>query len=164
MIGIGPKCPVPFFFSDAWLRLFPPDSLSKGQWYKTLVHFYLSHEVGMAGISYLVRRGGTRHFRAVVPRDLRSRPGRAELRVTSGTGRIREAREKAFALAAFTRRLLRVLRGEAMADLTSKEILTIVRREFARILEEDMRSRMRFPGEYDFEVFWPYQRPRSRFW
>lgn len=106
----------------------------------------------MAWLSYLVQRSGTLHFRAKVPVDLRSRIGRTELRVSLGTGRLREARDKAFALAAFTRRLLRDLRAGAMADLTSEEIFELTKREFRRILEEDQRDRMRFPGKYEFGV------------
>ena len=51
-----------------------------------------------------------------------------------------------------------------MADLTSEEIMTIVRREFASILEEDTRSRMRFPGAYKFEVFWPMRHQLKENW
>lgn len=39
-----------------------------------------------------------------------------------------------------------------MADLTSEEIFELTKREFRRILEEDQRDRMRFPGKYEFGV------------
>lgn len=109
----------------------------------------------MAGLSYLVRRGGVLHFRATVPPDCRSKIGRRELRVSLGTGRMREARGKAFALAAFVRALMDDLRTGLMADLTSEEIFELTRREFRRILDNDRRARMQHPGTYDFGVRLP---------
>ncbi|BAH75894.1 site-specific integrase [Solidesulfovibrio magneticus] len=108
----------------------------------------------MAVSSYLVQRGSSFHFRAVVPLDLRARLGRTELRVSLGSGRVRDSKDKALFLAAFVRRMMRDIRGGAMAELTSEEISTIVRDEFRRILEEDKRSRKQLPGQYTFEVRW----------
>lgn len=118
----------------------------------------------MAGLSYLVHRGGTLHFRAAIPFDLRPRLGRTEFRISLGTGRLREARDKALALAVFVRRLIRELRKGAMADLTSDEIFEMARQEFKRILEEDRKSRMRFPGEYEFKARVPVKGPLDANW
>jgi hypothetical protein len=106
----------------------------------------------MAGLSYLIRRGGVLHFRAAVPPDLQGRIGRRELRVSLGTGRMREARDKVFALAAFVRGLINHLRAGLMSDLTPELIFDLTRREFRRILEEDRRARLQRPGKYFFGV------------
>ncbi|WP_407636341.1 DUF6538 domain-containing protein [Solidesulfovibrio magneticus] len=42
--------------------------------------------------SYLVSRAGTVHFRFCLPADLKPRFKRSELRISLGTGRMREAR------------------------------------------------------------------------
>ena len=52
----------------------------------------------MAAIPNVVRRGGTFHFRRMVPLSLRPLLGRAELVRTLGTGDTRTAKVRAFEL------------------------------------------------------------------
>lgn len=104
----------------------------------------------MSGLAYTVMRGGTLHFRFTIPTDLRRRFGRGELRFSLGTGRTREARGAALALAGFTLRFMESLRGGAMQALTSEEIFELTRREFRRILDDDRRARLQHPDTYAF--------------
>ncbi|MHC1789497.1 DUF6538 domain-containing protein [Solidesulfovibrio sp.] len=79
--------------------------------------------------SYLVSRAGIVHFRFCLPVDLRPRLGRTELRMSLGTGRLREARVKALALAAVVFAFVNELRAGKMSELSSDAIYELVHKE-----------------------------------
>jgi site-specific recombinase XerD len=105
--------------------------------------------------SYIVFRAGIVHFRFCLPVDLRPRIGRTELRISLGTGRLREARGKALALAAVVYAFINQLRAGRMSELSSEAIYELVRQEMTRILENDRLNRMRYPQSYKFHVDLP---------
>ncbi|KHK03926.1 site-specific integrase [Desulfovibrio sp. TomC] len=105
--------------------------------------------------SYLVSRAGTVHFRFCLPVDLRPRLGRTELRMSLGTGRLREARVKALALAVVVFAFVNELRAGKMSELSSDAVYELVHKELVRILEQDRLNRIRDPWSYKFTVDLP---------
>lgn len=98
----------------------------------------------MAAIPNVVRRGGTSHFRRMVPLSLRPLLGRAELVRTLGTGDTRTAKVRAFELYVHSEHLFLALCSHPM--LTQDQFARLVQDFYAYVL--DLENEVRLNGGY----------------